>query len=453
MVKPKITADEQNTRLVLRFTCALAVFSQYLEKNPLTLQDLLHPVMATFLRGQAPGFERDKLSDFEVRLLNLWAKFGGNGDAPRAHCDELLTCLELTLAQYHSANLDYLGGIREWLTDVERIEMLHLATTRSPGPVFRRSLLQALYAEGGPPSPAKLDRLPTNAISAPSSQLSASTPIVNLTLTQQRVADQLLRLGRLFFDEGRPHLSIKPRLCPLVVGPTGAGKGHVLAYVAKELGCPTFHVTFGDWVVTGAAGQYTPTLWSIVERFLTTKRLIVVLDEIDKFDANVHKSDLSAWSRSACNELWSLLDGRLPIEEFLRTKRNDDVDTESLHEILLSETKKGLWIVGIGTWQHIHKPPPRKLGFQTGRDDTQPSIADRLAVSAAIAPELLYRFNPTPIPLDYPTPEELDALLEKTGVLSLARQRGVAVDTRTLDLRRGGMRILEDLVTKILLAA
>lgn len=443
----------------MRFTCAVATLSRYLEKEQRQQwQDLLHPVLTTFLRGHSPGFERGSVADLESRLLDLWVKFGGKGDEPRAWCDELLTCLELTLAQFNSPNLDYLAGVREWLSDLERIELLHLATTRSPGPVFRRLVLQSLYPDGVLPSPARRDRKKSDEGLEPVTPPRTSTPVPapappsKLTRTQQKVADQLLRLGRLFFDEDRPRLPIEPRLCPLVVGPTGAGKGHVLSYVARQLDCPTFHVTFGDWVVTGAASHYTPTLWTIVERFLTTNRLIVVLDEIDKFDAGVDRADLSGWSRSACNELWALLDRRLPVDEFLKSSRTASTDDRDLSTVLKRETKENLWVVGIGTWQHLHKPPPRRLGFQCNCQEPRQSMADALGASAAIAPELLYRFNPTPIVLDYPDKEELKSLMREAGVLDLANQKGVAVNVDALDIRRGGMRVVEDLVTQILLA-
>lgn len=439
-----LTWEEENSRLTLRFAAAAAVLVVRLAKDEAVWPSLLHPALVSFLRGHVTNFGRGTTEQFEETLTKLWDKFGGTSEELSSQCDELLTCLELTLAQYPDENASYFETVRHWLDRTQRAELLKLALARSMHTSKRKMLHDVLFGA---------DATPTTAVTAQNRPAAEHRTQPRLMKTQQCVADRLVRLGELFFDQNRPRLAIEPRLHPLIVGKTGAGKGHVISHVAQRLNCTLLHLTFGAWVVNGASAEYRPTLWAILDKLLDEDRLIVVIDEIDKFDADVTQN-LSNWSRSCCNELWGLLDHRLPIDTFLKNARSDALNTPIIREILETRARSGLWIVGIGTWQNLHAKQTRAIGFAPDHTDAEvDSVASRLGTESGLSVELLYRFNPLPIILPYPTPAELNELLEETGIARLAKERGVNIDPNALDLSRGGMRVIEDLVTQILLAA
>jgi hypothetical protein len=51
----------------------------------------------------------------------------------------------------------------------------------------------------------------------------------------------------------------------------------------------------------------------------------------------------------------------------------------------------------------------------------------------------------------YPTPEETSQLLESTGITALASQVGATISPEQLDWNLGGMRVLENLATRLVI--
>jgi hypothetical protein len=435
MAKTDMSSDRANDRLFMRFCAAASVLTDFWAAGESEWGGL-HPALAAQLQMEPQAHAESPAAELEARLIAAWHGCERCIDGVHPTRSGLLAALELTLVRNEFTFITYLEAIRDSLAPVDKSDLWHLAKVRF-GTTLRAEAYRALYTDD-----CGADR--------PKSGLA---PL--LTKTQSVIAEKIIKMGNVFFDRNRKRFPIEPRLCPLLVGRTGAGKGFVIAQVANRLECHVLHITFGDWVVNGAHSDYMPTLWSILGAISKYERTLVVLDEIDKFDANVSSTEMSAWSRSACNEIWSLLDRRLPIAEFLQSNKTAGLKCRMSHEQLQARVKSQLWILGIGTWEHLHRPDRRQLGFW-GMDESgasaQNGIAHKLAKGAGISPELLYRFNRNPFELNYPTSGEVQTLLEQTGVAEAARARGISVDARNLDLSRGGMRVIEDVVTEILLA-
>jgi hypothetical protein len=70
--------------------------------------------------------------------------------------------------------------------------------------------------------------------------------------------------------------------------------------------------------------------------------------------------------------------------------------------------------------------------------------------SNEISPELLLRFS-EPVFLHYPTAQETSQLLDSTGISALANQVGATISPEQLDWNLGGMRVLENLATRLVI--
>jgi hypothetical protein len=248
------------------------------------------------------------------------------------------------------------------------------------------------------------------------------------------VHDELLMRGELFFGPKLHSLRIQPRLTPLVVGPTGAGKTHIIESMSNKLGAKFLKISFGDWVPTGA-NEACPTMKMIFRQIEAHQRVVLLLDELCKY-----RSDYAGgWVRSVASDLWQLLD---------RSPGNVDYEEPALlgcdWRKLMSER---LFIIGAGTWQHIQKAPP-VMGFAS----TSPStIKDRIHGDGLVPEEILMRFNPRLLVLRYPLQSETEEIFERTGIATLAKTAGETLHPEEHDWSHGGMRTLEDLTTSLLL--
>lgn len=251
-------------------------------------------------------------------------------------------------------------------------------------------------------------------------------------------------MAALFFRGIPGELKIGLRLNPLLVGPTGVGKSHLVAAAATAVGARYLRCTRGEWLAVGT-DQGRPTVWQILDCLRRHERLCLHLDELDKF------TDLqqSGWSAAIASDLWNLLDGRLNLTAYLNKLEADG-------QPLVSETwleqrlRRSLWIVGSGTWQEVFR---RRSGTVLGFQRSDPAVVDGVDIAHAehISPELLHRFNTDLLILDYPDPAETVRLLETTGITALARQLAVTLDPAAIDWTQGGLRQLETLATRLCL--
>lgn len=257
----------------------------------------------------------------------------------------------------------------------------------------------------------------------------------NYIPTSQRVVhDELLMRGELFFGPKLQPLRIQPRLTPLVVGPTGAGKTHIIESMGKKLGAKFLKISFGDWVPTGA-NEACSTMKMIFRQIQAHERVVLLLDELCKY-----RSDYAGgWVRSVASDLWQLLD---------RSPGNVDYEESALlgcdWKKLMNER---LFIVGAGTWQHIQKIPP-VMGFAPASVGT---IQDRIHADGLVPEEILMRFNPRLLVLRYPLQSETEEIFDRSGITMLAKAAGETLHPESHDWNNGGMRSLEDLTTTLLL--
>jgi SpoVK/Ycf46/Vps4 family AAA+-type ATPase len=235
------------------------------------------------------------------------------------------------------------------------------------------------------------------------------------------------------------------RLNGLIVGPTGAGKSFLAESVARQLGAKYFRVTRGDWLPTGCRDKRS-TAFQVLDQVLSYDRVVLHLDELDKF------SNLQGeWSASIGADLWNILDKKFQITEYLRetTFKEGEKITE---QDVARRVRLGLWILGSGTWQDVFANSRGRpsIGFGCGRAEASDVGFAEIVRSNEISPELLLRFS-EPVFLHYPTEEETSQLLDSTGISALASQVGATISAEQLDWNLGGIRVLENLATRLVI--
>jgi len=271
-----------------------------------------------------------------------------------------------------------------------------------------------------------------------------------MTESHRAAGNTLRTVGQVFFSNDR-HLAsgLKLRLFPLIVGPTGAGKTHLVRSAARQLHSRYFKVTRSDWIPQGST-RGRPTMYQILDYVTTQPRVLLHLDELDKFQISFNGPE---WSASIAGDLWSLLDGIFPVLEYLR-------DTPIPPEKKITEAKINSWIqsrcfvVGSGTWQSVFNEnrAGSSIGFAGAYEDVQVT-ADAIARSEYISPELLHRFCSSDlIFLQFPNRAETARLLESTGISALARELGETITPDEVDYTKGGMRVLESIATRLIIA-
>lgn len=274
-------------------------------------------------------------------------------------------------------------------------------------------------------------------------------PARTLTVSQRAGAERLRLLGRAFFAQEFRRLSIQPRLFPLLIGPTGAGKTFLVRESAESLGASYLRITYGEWMPLGVSRAGGPTAFALLEAVEGASRLLFHVDELDKC------RDLfsTEWGRSVATDLWNVLDGLLPFEAYLRSKRRPVEECAALRRLVAER----LWIVGSGTWQDVFAQQDRpSLGFGAAEPPPEAddkALFERITRARLIPEELLARFASDPVFLRYPAnAAETQVLLEGSGLAAMARAAGVPLDPSELDLRHAGMRALETMATRVLLA-
>lgn len=296
---------------------------------------------------------------------------------------------------------------------------------------------------------------PSSATSAPSSATptppadAASAPM--FTGSQHEALERILPMGELFFDgaANMPNDPLRPRLFPLLAGPTGSGKSHLIGYAAKQLKAAYFRITRGDFTVQHA--RYgIPTIYTVIDLVATNDRVVFHLDELDKL-TNLSGSE---WSASICSDIYNIADKLLPIDEFLTSDlaavanmAARKMRREEIQERLI----KNLWCVGSGTWQSLFSQASRTraIGFGAERAPTEVEGAD-IARAEIIAPELLARFNSEIVMLRYPEASEIEGMLERYGIRQLADELGIQVGIEDVKIT-GGIRGLESLKSRLLI--
>lgn len=278
------------------------------------------------------------------------------------------------------------------------------------------------------------------------------TTDAGFTADQVRVMERIRALAKLHYNEAASGCLIQPRLWPLLVGPTGSGKTFLCRRLAQQLDAFYLRVSYGGWVVQGA--RSATTLFSILDVCVYAERIVLHLDELDKFPTNGD----SDWSQAVANEVWALLDGELPYQRFCA-----DAEAQARHPV---EKMTRLWsnrrhskifVVGSGTWQDLfdaESDGANAFGFgaATMRPPPNGDVLGKLARTRGRMSELLARFEGSVQLIRPPGLDEALRILERTGARAYAQEVNYDVTRalRTL-LPRLGFRALESVTTELLL--
>ncbi len=263
-----------------------------------------------------------------------------------------------------------------------------------------------------------------------------------LTRSQSAVVTRCSSLAELFFSQSHRNSILRPRVYPLIAGPTGVGKSKLAKVLAEQVDAKHMMISFARWMPQGVGKEYEPTQFMILRQASLHKRLIVQVDEIDKF-GEMKGSSSSSWTKSVMQEIFAMLDGDWPMEAFRRYTSRDEKEANPATE--------GIFFMGSGTWQNIHANPPKSIGFVSGTSSVTDSTAARIRAAQTIPPELIARFHPELLLLNYPLPDEVPELLENYGLNALAAQAGECIDPKTIDFTQCGMRVLEGMASDLLL--
>lgn len=270
-----------------------------------------------------------------------------------------------------------------------------------------------------------------------------------LTHAQCQAVERIVRLGSLYYSGLAAGCRIKPRLWPLMVGPTGSGKSFLAREAAHLLDAAYKRISYGDWVVQGS--RQVSTLYSIINEALMYQRLVVHIDELDKLPVG----NVEDWSRAVGTELWGLLDGELPVRRFVG---DPEMKLKPQEAMALSSGKlmTQIFIVGSGTWQNSYDEAKagRLLGFKgtAAGANAEAHVISSLESTRGVASELLARFNGTLLFLEPPGADEALAILEQLGALAFAQESQIDARAQLIHLLpRQGFRALESVLTELLL--
>jgi hypothetical protein len=270
------------------------------------------------------------------------------------------------------------------------------------------------------------------------------------TESQRAVRAALLTMGELFFENLQSLPSgLRLRLSPLVVGPPGSGKTHLIGGVAATLSADYIRLCRSEWIPEGST-KGRPTLYRVLDRLAVTRRVLVHIDELCKLQIDFGAQE---WSASIACEILNLADRILPVAEYLRETQFPGRETPTADEVN-SWVMRGCWVVGSGAWQRVYQEnrAGSAIGFERA-GDARAVTADTIARSRLISPEILFRFNSEILFISVPGPVETAQLLESTGINALASELGITIAPEEIQWEnKGGMRVLETLATRLVMA-
>lgn len=297
-----------------------------------------------------------------------------------------------------------------------------------------------------------LPPLPRSADQSPNPTPASGPKAILLTRGQQAVLATCTSLGEIFFSPGRRDTgSLRPLLFPLLVGPTGSGKTHVVQALSQRLGARLIRVQRSDFVPQGA--RLRPTVFQVCDALAESERVLLHLDELDKYRADGGPTPSGEWGASVFGDVWAAADGRLPIGNYLtETEPGKPKPAISLEE-LRQRVERRLFVVASGTFQEAWEVASRpQLGFRDPSAGERATVTtDDILRSRQVSPEIIGRFFP-PLFLNYPTPAEMEEMFEQTGLNQLARDCGYTLTTADRDIHRTGFRGICSLYTTLLLA-
>lgn len=228
-----------------------------------------------------------------------------------------------------------------------------------------------------------------------------------LTSSQSIAIERLDAMARLFFRGIKSSSPVALRLNPLIVGPSGMGKSHLVATLASRLRLPLLRLSVGDWIVSGA--RQDPCTMQVVQQAIDQHQsgFVLHIDELDKATSD------EQWTQVARQEIFALLDRRVG---YTGTNRQPWLETHD------AKLRTKVFIVGSGAWHEIWESQAgrRRLGFQRSADaaEEMQEIEAAIRRSKVIPAELTNRFSPW-VPL---------RPLESADFVEIAQQLGLPAD-------------------------
>ena len=207
---------------------------------------------------------------------------------------------------------------------------------------------------------------------------------------QRNAFDSLLVTSRVFFNEDWQQLPIKPRFSRFVVGPSGAGKTHIVRMVAEHLGLPLYTVDATNWMPLGASDRAARSTWADIVEFVgSNPQGIIFVDELDKLGhAQGHGS---AWMQYLRVEIFALLDRRVPSHIALPEGTDAD-ERPAMLELTNKRLQQGMMLIGAGAfqslWEERGKPT---IGLVPEKEESRTDFTHR-DMQQAIPTELANRF-------------------------------------------------------------
>jgi|GEM_PF-5694407 len=271
-----------------------------------------------------------------------------------------------------------------------------------------------------------------------------------LTDSQKEATESLIDLMGYYFDpdEMSKHsgASIPINCNALLLGPTGSGKTIVVGRAADHIGAEFRKASLGTWVpIGGDSSAGGSTLVSVVEAVCQHKQVVFFLDELDK----LYEDSLSSgdWGRSVRNDVIMLFGRDLNINQLAKAASDNiggklgkllaEIGVDGLKGFL----RDRLFLVAAGTWQKYQKSSVLNwkqnglVGFSTvdGSDDSQTTPVDHIIRDGDLPEEVLRRFYPEHICLEYPSEQNLREIVESDNELVEAMEEmGIFVDYEKL---------------------
>lgn len=295
-------------------------------------------------------------------------------------------------------------------------------------------------------------RLSSSSSAAPAPTPASSGPTLVarsacLTRQQREILEHCLQLAEIFFSAERLKLSVAPRLAPLLLGRTGAGKTHLVRELARRLDVELIRTQRAAWIPLGAS-KGRSTIYQICDLLARqpARRVLLAIDEIDKFRVEGGAATpVSDWGSGVFGEAMDVLGGDFPVDAYC---------AESGVKITVAElrcrARSNLFIVGCGTFQSVFEQAARRsVGFSSV---PKPAVEFGDIVAArVVSRELLARFHSPPFFLQNPEPSDVRSLFRQNGLAALADELGYEFTPADYDLSEAGFRGIESLATRLLM--
>ena len=274
-----------------------------------------------------------------------------------------------------------------------------------------------------------------------------------LTNTQKHTYDALRLQARYFFSHERKleeQLPAKIRSNTLIVGPSGAGKTHMLEMLSSELKLPLFRLNVAGWIPLGAKGDaYT---WASVAKFIhENDQGILFVDEFDKINAG------EDWLNYIRLEIHDLLDKMVPpsvnLAEFDPNAKSDwfdpDEATDDFVEKFTLKFKDKFLIIGAGAWQSCWNEHGGSMGFNSDTDSVDSELNED-QIAEMVSPELRRRFRSEILFIPALTEDDYLGIIEElaqkiqTNVVDDFTEQALEAIPRALDSKLQ-FRVLEEI--------